>query len=144
MPLSIIRLAARLAIWAISRSSVLTSPPSVNACHSSADNTALSLAAASPVCEECASSAITAKRLPCVAASSRTALRAKGKVWMVQTTIFLPPERAAASSALLLAPSPLMVATTPAVRSKSNSASWSWLSSTVRSETTNTVSNSFS
>ena len=42
-------------------------------------STAFSLAAASPVCELWASSAITAKRLPCVAASLRTALSANGK-----------------------------------------------------------------
>ena len=94
-------------------SSVLTSPPSSSSFNSSAESTAFSLAAASPVCELCASSAITAKRLPWVAASSRTASSANGNVWMVQTTIFLAPESASASSPLLLAPSPLIVATTP-------------------------------
>ena len=103
----------------------------------------MSLAAASPVCELCASSAITAKRLPCVAASSRTASSANGKVWMVQTMIFLPPESASASSALLLPSSPLIVATTPVVRSKSKIASCSWASITLRSEMTSTVSNTF-
>ncbi len=39
---------------------------------------------------------------------------------------------------------PLTVTTTPAVRSKSNIASCNWLSSTLRSDTTSTVSNSFS
>ena len=56
-------------------------------------NTAFNLAAASPVCELWASSAMTAKRLPWVAANSRTASKAKGKVWMVQTTIFLSPDK---------------------------------------------------
>ena len=56
---------------------MLTSPPSPSSFSSSADSTALSLAAASPVCELWASSAITAKRLPCVAASSRTAFKSK-------------------------------------------------------------------
>ena len=81
---------------------MLTSPPSASSANSSGVSTALSLAAASPVWELWASSAITAKRLPWVAASLRTASRAKGKVWMVQTTIFLSPESAAASSPLLL------------------------------------------
>ena len=93
---------ARAAICAARMSSVLTSPPSSSSFSSSADSTAFSLAAASPVCELWASSAITAKRLPCVAASLRTASRANGKVWMVQTTIFLSPESASASSPLLL------------------------------------------
>ena len=66
-------------------------------------STAFSLAAASPVWELWASSAITAKRLPWVAASSRTASMAKGKVWIVQTTIFLSPESASASSRALAA-----------------------------------------
>jgi hypothetical protein len=57
----------------------------------------LSLEEASPLWELCASSAMTAKRLPCVAARRRTSASAKGKVWMVQTTIFLVPSRAAAS-----------------------------------------------
>ena len=48
-----------------------------SSCNSSGDNTALSLAAASPDCELWASSAITANRLPCVAASSRTLARHK-------------------------------------------------------------------
>ena len=82
---------------------MLTSPPSPSSCSSSADSTAFSLAAASPVCELCASSAITAKRLPCVAASSRTAFSAKGNVWMVQTTIFLSPESAVGQFAALAA-----------------------------------------
>ena len=97
------------------------------------------MAAASPVCELWASSAITAKRLPWVAASLRTAFKAKGKVWIVQTTIFLSPESASASSPLLLPLSPLIVATTPVVRSKSKIASWSCVSITLRSETTSTV-----
>ena len=59
MPLSL----ARAAIWAASMSSVLTSPPSSSSASSSGDSTCLSFAAASPVCEECASSAITANRL---------------------------------------------------------------------------------
>ena len=124
-------------------SSVLTSPPSASSAISSALRTALSLAAASPDWELWASSAMTAKRLPWVAASLRTASKAKGKVWMVQTTIFLSPERAAASSALLLPSLPVMVATTPLVRWKSKSASWSCESMTVRSETTSTVSKTF-
>ena len=41
----------------------------------------------------------------------------------MQTTIFLSPESASASSPLLLLPSPLIVATTPVVRSKSKIAS---------------------
>ena len=40
---------------------------------------------------------MTANRLFCVAASSRTAFRANGNVWIVQTTIFLSPVSAAAS-----------------------------------------------
>ena len=44
-----------------------------------------------------------------------------------------------ASSPLLLPPSPLIVATTPVVRSKSKIASCSWVSITLRSETTRTV-----
>ncbi|MCY1302092.1 hypothetical protein D9M69_535490 [compost metagenome] len=99
-------------------SSVLASPPSANSFSSSMESTCLSLDAASPVCDECASSAITANRLPSVAANSCTAFKAKGKVWMVHTTIFLPPASALASSPLLLADSPVMVATTPVVRSK--------------------------
>ena len=94
---------ARAAICAARMSSVLTSPPSLSSFSSSADSTAFSLAAASPVCELCASSAITAKRLPCVAASSRTASRANGKVWIVQTTIFLSPESAVGQLAALAA-----------------------------------------
>ena len=104
-------------------SSVLTSPPSCNSASSSADSTSLSFAAVSPVCELCASSAITANRLPSVAASSRTASSANGKVWMVQTMIFFPCASASASWPLLPPPSLLMVATTPLVRSKSASAS---------------------
>ena len=61
----------------------------------------------------------------------------------MQTTIFLSPESAAASSPLLLPPSPLIVATTPVVRSKSKIASCNCESITLRSETTSTVSNSF-
>jgi hypothetical protein len=38
-----------------------------------------------------------------VAASSRTASIAKGKVWIVQTTIFLSPDSASASFAALAA-----------------------------------------
>ena len=113
---------------------MLTSPPSASSASSAALKTALSLAAASPVWELWASSAMTAKRLPWVAASSRTASSAKGKVWMVQTTIFLPPARASASSPLLLPELPVMTATTPVVRWKSKIASWSWASSTVRSD----------
>ena len=60
---------------AASRSSVLTSPPSRSSASSSADSTSLSFLDASPLCELCASSAITAKRLPSVAASFRTAWR---------------------------------------------------------------------
>ena len=82
---------------------MLTSPPSFNSASSSGVSTAFSLAAASPVCELCASSAITAKRLPWVAASSRTASRANGKVWIVQTTIFLSPDSASASLRALAA-----------------------------------------
>ena len=122
---------------------MLTSPPSSSSASSSADSTALSFAAASPVCELCASSAITANRLPWVAASSRTASSANGNVWIVQTTIFLSPDSASASSPLLLPPSPLIVATTPVVRSKSKIASCSCVSITLRSETTSTVSNTF-
>ncbi|MNR33759.1 hypothetical protein D3C85_1514600 [compost metagenome] len=59
---------------------MLASPPSASSFSSSMDKTCLSLEAASPVCEECASSAITAKRLPSVAASSCAAFKAKGKV----------------------------------------------------------------
>src|SRR5258708_10489719 len=44
-------------------SSVLSSPPPPSSASSSGDSTCLSFAAASPVCEECASSAITANRL---------------------------------------------------------------------------------
>ena len=62
---------------------------------------------------------------------------------MVQTTIFLSPESAAASSPLLLLLSPLIVATTPVVRSKSKIASCNCESITLRSETTSTESNSF-
>ena len=62
---------------------------------------------------------------------------------MVQTTIFLSPDRAAASSPLLLPSLPVMVATTPVVRWKSKRASCNWESITVRSETTSTVSNIF-
>ena len=58
---------------------------------------------------------------------------------MVQTTIFLSPESASASSPLLLPSSPLIVATTPVVRSKSKIASCSCESITLRSETTSTV-----
>ena len=82
---------------------MLTSPPSPSSCSSSADSTALSLAAASPVWELWASSAITANRLPLVAASSRTAFSANGNVWIVQTTIFLSPESAVGQFAALAA-----------------------------------------
>ena len=65
---------------------------------------------------------------------------ANGKVWMVQTTIFLSPrERLRQLAALAAAPSPLIVATTPVVRSKSKIASCSCASITLRSETTSTV-----
>jgi hypothetical protein len=132
---------ARAAICADSTSSALISPPSSSSCCSSADSTALSFAAACPVCELCASLAITAKRFPCVPASSRTAFIAKGKVWIVQTTIFLSPDNAAASSPLLLLLSPLITATTPTVRSKPKIASCNCVSITVRSDTTSTASN---
>ena len=124
-------------------SSVLTSPPSANCCCSSADSSCLSLAAASPDWELCASSAMTAKVLPCAADSSRTAFNANGNVWMVHTTIFLSPDRASANSALLLPPSPLMVATTPVVSSKPKIASCNCPSMTLRSDTTSTESNTF-
>ena len=104
---------------------MLTSPPSSRSFSSSAVSTCFSFAAVAPVCEECASSAITAKRLPLVAESSRTASIAKGNVWMVHTTIFLPAASASASSLLLLPPVPLMTATTPLVRSKLSIASCS-------------------
>ena len=115
-----------------------------SSCNSSADSTAFNFAAASPVCEECASSAITANRLPCVAASSCTAFERKGKGLDRADDDLLAAASASASSPLLLAPSPLIVATTPVVRSKSKSASCSCASITLRSETTSTVSNSFS
>ena len=102
---------------------MLTSPPSLSSCEFLGGQHCLELAAASPVWELWASSAITAKRLPSVAASSRTASSAKGKVWIVQTTIFLSPESASASSPLLLPSLPLIVATTPVCRWKSKSAS---------------------
>ena len=127
-------------ICAASRSSVSNSPPSSSSASSAGDSTSFSLAAVSLVCEECASSAITAKRLPSVAASSRTLSSALGKVCSVHTTIFLPAASASASSWLLLAPSPFTTATTPWVRSKPMMASCNWSSSTVRSDTTTTVS----
>ena len=96
-----------------------------------------------PLCDECASSAMTANRLPCVAASSCTASSAKGKVWIVQTMIFLPCASAWASCPLLLPLSLLMVTTTPCVRSKAASASCNCPSITLRSETTMTVEKSF-
>jgi hypothetical protein len=49
---------------------------------------------------------------------SPLAASANGKVWMVQTTIFLSPDKASANSALLLLPSPVIVATTPVWRWK--------------------------
>jgi hypothetical protein len=73
----------------------------------------LELGAASPACELWASSAMTAKRLPWVAASLRTSSMAKGKVWMVQTTIFLSPDSASASLLLLLPSFLVIFATTP-------------------------------
>ena len=60
---------------------------------------------------------------------------------MVHTTIFLSPDSAAASAALLLPSVFLIATTTPVVRWKSNSASWSCESITLRSDTTSTVSN---
>lgn len=117
--------AARVAIWEARMSSMLTSPPSPISLISSGESTALSLAAASPAWELWASSAMTANRFPFVADISRTASSAKGNVWIVQTTIFLSPDRAPASSPLLLALSPVTLATTPVVRSKSKRASWS-------------------
>ncbi len=62
---------------------------------------------------------------------------------MVQTMIFLPSFSACPSCALLLPLSLVMVATTPVVRSKSKIASCNWLSSTLRSDTTSTLSNTF-
>jgi len=63
---------------------------------------------------------------------------------MVQTTIFLPCARAPVSSALLLPGliplRPVTTATTPVVRWKSKTASWSWAPSRVRSEITSTMS----
>ena len=56
---------------------------------------------------------MTAKRLPSVADNSCTAFRANGKVWMVQTIIFLPSFNACDSWVLLLPFSSLTVATTP-------------------------------
>ena len=85
-------------------SSVLTSPPSPSSFNSSAVSTAFSLAAASPACELWASSAITAKRLPLVAASLRTASSANGNVWIVQTTIFLVAGERRRQLAALAAP----------------------------------------
>ena len=79
---------ARAAICDARTSSELTSPPSPSSAISSGDSSAFNLLAASPVCELCASSAMTANRFPCVAASLRTSSSANGKVWMVQTTIF--------------------------------------------------------
>ena len=102
---------ARAVICAASRSSELTSPPSPRSASSSGLSRAFNFVAASPVCELCASSAITAKRLPCVAASFRTSFNAYGKVCNVHTTIFFAPDSAAASSPLLLCASPLIVAT---------------------------------
>ena len=83
-------------------SSALTSPPSSSSASSSADSTCFSFAAASPVCELMRLVGDDGEPLALVAASLRTASRAKGKVWMVQTTIFLPPDSASASLPLLL------------------------------------------
>ncbi len=62
---------------------------------------------------------------------------------MVQTMIFLPSLSAWPSCVLLLPCSLVIVATTPVVRSKSKMASCNCASSTVRSDTTSTLSNSF-
>ena len=78
-----------------------------------------------------------------MAASSRTASIANGKVWIVQTTIFLSPDSASASCWLLLPDSPSMTATTPSVRWKSKIACRSCASSTLRSLTTSTESKTF-
>ena len=86
---------------------------------------------------------MTANRLPCVAASRRTSSKAKGKVWIVHTTICLVPDSADANCALLLPPSPLMVATTSVIRSKPKIASCNCESMTLRSESTSTLSNTF-
>src|SRR5512146_480216 len=58
---------ARAVICAARMSSELTSPPSSSSASSSGLSTAFSRDAASPACELCASSAMTAKRLPWVA-----------------------------------------------------------------------------
>ena len=63
---------------------------------------------------------------------------------MVQTTIFLPSLSAFAKAPLLLPSLPVIVATTPVVRSKSKIAACSCASITVLSETTTTDENSFS
>ena len=107
----------RAPIWAASRVSISTSPPSARSATSAAESTCLSLSAAAPVWELWASSAITAKRLPLVAVSSCIFLIRAGKVWIVQTTIFLSPERAAASCSLLMPFSLVIEATTPLRRS---------------------------
>ena len=62
---------------------------------------------------------------------------------MVQTTIFLSPDSASASSLLLLPLSPLIVVTTPVMRWKSKMASCNCWSITLRSLTTRTESKTF-
>ncbi len=104
----------------------------------------VSAPAVEPVCDEWASSAITANRRPCSSFSVLISLISASKVWMVTITICFPPVSAAASSFDLDSPSARVIDfTTPAWRSNWPIASWSCLSSTVRSVTTTTVSNTF-
>ncbi len=80
----------------------------------------------SPDCEECASSTITAKRLP---GSSPISLAITGNFWSVVTMIVLPDSSASLSWREVVS----MFSTTPSVCSNWRIVVWSWRSSTRRS-----------
>ena len=104
---------ARAAICAARMSSVLTSPPS----SSSAFLGDSARPSVSPPLRRSANCGPRRRSRRSVCPAWRPACarlpRRTGKVWMVQTTIFLSPDSAAASSPLLLPSLPLIVATTP-------------------------------
>ena len=125
-------------------SSVLTSPPSSSSSSSSGDSTALSLAAASPVCELWASSAITAKRLPLRRRQLPHGLqREREGLDRADDDLLAAGQRLRQLAALAAA---LALDRRPPRRSSARSrrcASCSCVSITLRSETTSTESNSF-
>ena len=89
---------ARSVISAARIASTSTSPPSSISLTSSAVSTSFSLEAICPVWDECASSAMTANRLPFRPVSARISSSANGKVCIVTAMISSPFFNAVASS----------------------------------------------